>query len=99
MKLAKIVGPAAIFAAFFWSGVQAHQIPCVPADPNDTLEEAYEEKKFIVGTTRENHRLTIYVSQKGTFTLVVKLKDSGVFCVLESGTKLRPFVPNQKGSK
>ena len=94
-------GPAALFSALFFgmSGPGwSHQIPCVPADPHTTLEEAYGEKKFIVGTTREGHALTIYVSKKGSFTLVVKLKDSGVFCVLESGTKLRPFV-RSKGMK
>jgi len=98
MKPTKIFGLAAIFAAFFAPALQAHQIPCVEADPHTTLEEGYGEKKFIVGTTREGHGITIYVSKKGTFTLVVKLKDSGVFCVLESGTKLRPFV-RSKGMK
>ena len=99
MKPAKTFGLAAIFAAFFAPALQAHQIPCVPADPHSTLAEGYGEKKFIVGTTREGHQLTIYLSKKRTFTLVVKIKDSGIFCVLESGTNLRPFVPGQKGSK
>lgn len=94
-------GPAALFSALFFglSGPGwSHQIPCVESDPNKTLVNEWKEKPFIEGTTREGHALTIYLSEKRTFTLVVKLKDSGVFCVLESGTKLRPFV-RAKGSK
>ena len=90
----------AILLLFSASAVSAHNIPCIGTDPHKDLidKNQFDEQALVTGLTRQGHTVTLYLAATGKWSLVLKSAEKNVWCLLEQGSAMRPFVPSPQGS-
>jgi hypothetical protein len=74
-------------------------IGCTPDDPAPILLKKHNEKPLAKGMSSRGALITIYVSAKGTWTIIAKVQKD-VFCILDMGGNFAPVISKKKsGSK
>ena len=98
MKKMGIFLMTALMAVFLCPNANA-TIGCTTDDPAPILLEQHDEQPLAKGMSSRGAVITIYVSAKGTWTIIAQPEEE-VFCILDMGRKFSPVISKKKsGSK
>ena len=78
--------------------VHAQGVPCGPEDPAKNLLKLHDEHPRVVGMTNRGAMMTLYISDKGNWSLIVFLPRQVLFCMVDSGEQIE-FIPAPKLKK
>ena len=70
-------------------------IGCTSDDPAPILLKKHNEKPLAKGMSSRGALITIYVSAKGTWTIIAQPEEE-VFCILDMGRKFSPVISKKK---
>lgn len=80
----------------FWASEVAAQMPCTKRDDLiKYLGEKYSEASVGYGLAGQKSMIEIYVSEKGTFTIISTMS-SGMSCIIAAGQNWEVLEPPKK---
>ena len=85
----------AAFSGFFCATAQGQQFFCTATDPSEELLRDHGEQLTAQAITNHGHLMSIYVSESGSFSIVLVPPDKPLFCAGGSGEKFH-FVGRTK---
>ena len=86
-----------IFLAFPLAA-RGQGVPCGPEDPAPNLLKKHGETPRVMGMTGRGALLTIYISDKGNWSLIIFLPRQHLFCMVDAGEQME-FLPAPKLKK
>ena len=89
----------AFLAAFFTTDLSEQGVPCAPTDPAANLLELHSEKPRVMGITDRGALMTIYASEKGSWSLIIFLPRQHMFCMVDSGETIEILPPTKSKKK
>lgn len=98
-RLFMAIGTVLVAVFLCVGSARAQGVPCGPEDPASNLFELHKETPRVVGMTGRGALMTIYASEKGSWSLIIFLPRQHMFCMVDSGETIEILPPPKSKKK